>query len=254
VNFDAESAGRDAEADAESRAAAAAKAAAAKAAEAKIVWKVPVGTSPVRGSPNALVTIVVFSDYQCPFCKRFEPTLDQLRKSYGDKLRIVWKDQPLAFHANAEPAAHLARAARTQKGDAGFWAMHDALFDAQPALEESDLERLSKKNGLDVKNAMAQVEAKAHKRAIEQDRALAAGLGANGTPTSFVNGRKLTGAQPLEAFKAIVDEELARAEALVKGGVPRKAVYDAAIKDGKSAAPKADGERKPDDPSQPRIR
>lgn len=215
---------------------AAAAAAAAKAqADAKIVWKVPVAGAPVRGNANALVTLVVFSDFQCPFCKRVEPTIDQLRTAYGDKLRVVWKDQPLSFHPRAEPAAELARAARAQKGDAGFWAMHDALFDAAPALEDADLERLAKKVGLDVQKAMSQVKAKTYKRAIETDQELADDVGANGTPTVFVNGRKLTGAQPFDKFKSLVDEELVRAEALVKGGTAKSAVYDAAIKDGKGA-------------------
>lgn len=215
---------------------AAAAAAAAKAqADAKIVWKVPVAGAPVRGNANALVTLVIFSDFQCPFCKRVEPTIAQLRTTYGDKLRVVWKDQPLPFHPRAEPSAELARAARAQKGDAGFWAMHDALFDAQPQLEDADLERLAKKVGLDVAKAMAQVKAKTYKQAIESDQQLADDVGANGTPTVFVNGRRISGAQPIDKFKTVVDEELARAEALVKAGTAKSAVYEAAIKDGKGA-------------------
>ncbi len=211
-------------------------AAAAKAqADAKIVWKVPVAGAPVRGNANALVTLVLFSDFQCPFCKRVEPTIEQLRSTYGDKLRVVWKDQPLPFHPRAEPAAERARAARAQKGDAGFWAMHDALFDAQPALEDADLERLAKKVGLDVQKAMAQVKAKTYQHAIEIDQALADDVGASGTPTAFVNGRRLSGAQPVDKFKTLIDEELARAEALVKSGTAKTALYEALIKDGKGA-------------------
>ena len=86
---------------------------------------VPVDNSPVLGSPNALVTIVEFSDFQCPFCSRVEPTLKAIRDKYGDKVRIVWKNEPLPFHNRAEPCAEAAMEVRAEKGDKGFWAMHD---------------------------------------------------------------------------------------------------------------------------------
>ena len=219
--------------------------AAASAPSSEDDLALPIGPDDAtRGSRSARVTIVVFSDFQCPYCKRVEPTIADLRKAYGDKLRIVWKDMPLGFHVRAEPAAQLARAARAQKGDAAFWAMHDALFDAQPMLEDADLERLAVKNGLDAKKAMADVTAKKHDKAIAVDKELAALLGATGTPTAYVNGRKLVGAQPLDKYKQLVDEELARAEALVKSGVAKKDVYAAAIKDGKT--------KKDEHPSAPR--
>jgi len=207
-----------------------------EAADAAIVHKVSVSGAPVRGRADALVTIVEFSDFQCPYCKRVEPTLDQVRKQYGDKVRIVWKDEPLPFHPRAEPAAELARAARAQKGDAGFWAMHDALFDSQPALEDSDFERIAKKVGLDAQKALAQVKAKTYARGIGADKDQADDVSASGTPHFFVNGRRLVGAQPFEKFKALIDDELVRAEKIVKGGVARASVYEALIKDGKGPA------------------
>ena len=90
--------------------------------DTKTVWSVAVGSAPVRGKADALVTIVEFSDFQCPFCKSSEPTLRQIVATYGEKVRVVWKDDPLPFHALALPLAELTREARAEKGDAGFWA------------------------------------------------------------------------------------------------------------------------------------
>ena len=98
------------------------------------VFKVPVGNSPALGSPNALVTIVEFSDFQCPFCARVEPTLKRSRDKYGDKVRLVWKNEPLPFHPAAEPAAEAAMEVRAEKGDKGFWAIHDTFFADQKIL------------------------------------------------------------------------------------------------------------------------
>ncbi len=210
------------------------------------LWKVPVVGSPVRGPSTALVTIVEFSDFQCPFCKKVQTELDRVRTEYGDRVRIVWKDQPLPFHPRAAPAAQLARAARAQKGDAGFFAMHDRLFDAQSDLDDAVLTRLAREAGLDVAKAMAAVNAKSFAKIIDADANLADSFHANGTPHFFVNGRRFVGAQPFEKWKALIDTEMAKAESLVRSGVPKTAVYDAIIKDGKGAP---DPERRTVSPS-----
>lgn len=197
------------------------------------VHKVPIGPSPVRGKATALVTIVEFSDYQCPFCKRVESTMEQIRKEYGDKVRFVWKDEPLPFHGRAEPAAELARFARGQKGDPGFWDVHDRLFASQPSLEDADLERIASAAGLDAAKAMAAVRAKTYAKGIAADAELADDVEAGGTPHFFINGRRVVGAQPYEKFKTVVDGEVAKAEALVKSGVAASAVYDRIMKDAK---------------------
>lgn len=199
------------------------------------VWKVPVGTSPVRGNPAALVTLIEFSDFQCPYCKRVEPTIEKLRTEYGDRLRIVWKDDPLSFHARAVPAAQMARSARAQKGDAAFWVAHDKLFDSQPKLEDADLEAVAKTMGLDLAKVNGAIKNKTHQKVIDDDLALADDVQASGTPHFFINGRRLVGAQPLEKFKAIIDAELAKAEGLVRSGVAKTALYETIIKDGKTA-------------------
>ena len=97
--------------------------------DTKTVWKVPVGKSPIQGKDTAPVTIAIFSDFQCPYCKRVEPTFAKIKETYGDKVRVVWKHEPLPFHPRAEPAAQLAMEARAQKGDKGFWDAHDKLFE-----------------------------------------------------------------------------------------------------------------------------
>ena len=228
----------------------------------KSVWKVPVGDSAVRGNPHALVTIVEFSDFQCPFCGRVEPTLTEVEKTYGDKVRLVWKHNPLPFHNRAEPAAELSVEARAEKGDKGFWAAHDLLFkkecvgnpsakdkqacdadknnrwvDNQSKLNDEDLFGYAKELGLDEAKVKAAITDDKHQVQISTDQELGEDLNAGGTPHFFVNGRRLVGAQPIEKFKSLIDEELKKAEAMVAKGVAAKDVYSEIMKDGKEPPP-----------------
>jgi protein-disulfide isomerase len=205
-------------------------------ADEKTAWKMPLGKSPVRGPATAAVTIVEFSDFQCPFCGRAEKTLEELRGAYGDRIRIVWKNEPLPFHPRAEPAAELALEARAEKGDAGFWDAHDRIFKDQSKLEDDDLLAHARAMHLDAAKAAAAIRTHAHKAAIEADADLADELNAAGTPTFFVNGRRLVGAQPAERFRAIIAEEEAKAKALVARGTAPAAVYDALQKDAQAPA------------------
>lgn len=189
------------------------------------VYKAPVGNAPSRGPASALVTIVEFSDFQCPYCKRAEGTLTALRTHYGDKIRIVWKDMPLDFHKQAMPAAIAAREARAQKGDAAFWDMHDRLFDNQTKLEDKDLLDYGKLVGLDVQKLKRALDQKTHLRAIYADQDEGDDVEASGTPHFFINGKRLVGAQPMDKFQAVIDAELKRAEALVAAGTPATNVY-----------------------------
>jgi protein-disulfide isomerase len=195
-------------------------------AEDLTVHRVPVGKSPVRGKATALVTIVEFGDFQCPFCARVQPTLQQVMSTYGDKVRIVWKHEPLPFHPRAEPAAEVALEVRARSGDAGFWKIHDALFAGQPHLDDQALEAQGVAAGLDAAVVRKAIADHRHRNEIEEDMDLADDQAASGTPHFFVNGRRLVGAQPFEKFKAIIDEELAKAEALVRGGVSPAHVYE----------------------------
>lgn len=201
--------------------------------DTKTVFKVPVGASPVRGKADAPVTMVIFSDFQCPFCKKVEPTLKQISETYGDKVRIVWKDEALPMHPRAVPAANLTREARAQKGDTGFWAAHDALFESAPKLEDADLETVAKNLGLDVGKVMAAIKDNKYKKDIDADGDTADDFQASGTPHFFVNGRRLVGAQPFEKFKPIIDEEIKKAQDLIAKGTPAAKVYDELTKDGK---------------------
>ncbi|MGB8331086.1 MAG: thioredoxin domain-containing protein [Polyangiales bacterium] len=199
------------------------------------VYKVPLkGDEPQKGPDDALVTIVEFSDFECPFCGRVEPTVKEVEKKYGKDVRVVWMNNPLPFHKNAKPAATAALEAHEQKGDDGFWAMHEKLFANQKALTNDNLETWAKEIGLNVsKFKKALAEDKFSKTILEQ-QTLANNLGARGTPSFFINGRNLRGAQPLPAFTAVIDEELAKAKALVAKGTPRDKVYETTIAKGET--------------------
>jgi protein-disulfide isomerase len=197
------------------------------------VYRVPIDGAPVLGPDDALVTVVVFSDFQCPFCSRVEPTLARLRTEYGRDLRIVWMNNPLPFHQNAEPAAEAAMEVFTQTGARGFWAFHDLLFENQQHLERADLERYAATiRGVHMRHFRAALDGHSHRAAIEANQALARSLGASGTPSFFINGRNLRGAQPIEAFRTLIDEVRAEAQARVASGTPRARVYAETIANG----------------------
>lgn len=198
-------------------------------------WNVPVlADDPQRGPKDALVTLIEFSEYQCPFCKRVETTLEELRRLYGKDLRMVWKDNPLPFHPRAMPTAKLGRAVFQTKGNDAFWKLHDALFASQPKLEDSDLEDIFGKQGLAWKPLQTLSESKKIAQRIEESMELASDFEARGTPHFFINGRRLSGAQPVEAFQKLIDEELAKARALVEHGTPRAKVYAELLRDAKN--------------------
>jgi protein-disulfide isomerase len=180
--------------------------AAAQAPAPGAVQKVDVRPDdPVRGNPRAPVTIVLFSDFQCPFCARVGPTLDEVERAYGDKVRIVWKHQPLPFHQQALPAAEAAEAAREQ---GKFWQMHDRLFASQRELSPDAYGRIARELGLDVKKFEAAVQSGKARARIQQDQQLASQVGAQGTPTMFVNGERVVGAVPFAQLKAVIDRQL----------------------------------------------
>ncbi|MSP60146.1 MAG: thioredoxin [Myxococcales bacterium] len=202
------------------------------------VYKVPVGGSPQKGPSTALVTIIEFSDFQCPFCSRVGGTIDQVEKEYGAKVRIVWKNNPLPFHDNATPAAEASLAAHEQQK---FWPMHDLLFKNQQALDRPSLEKYAAELGLNAGKFKAALDSHKFKASIEADMALAAQVGARGTPSFMINGKPLRGAQPFPAFKAAIDAALVDAEAALKRGVKPADLYNELTKGGleKAAAPAA---------------
>ncbi len=178
------------------------------------IWRVPVEKSdPARGPADALVTLVLFSDFQCPFCKRVEETLAALERKYGADLRIVWKDYPLPFHDRAVPAAVLARVALAKKGMKGFWQAHDALFAAQDDLDQAALKSIAKGLGLSWSEIQRAIADHRFRNIFEASEGLAKTLEVNGTPCSFVNGYRVDGAVPTEKFVEVIDTQLAKARA-----------------------------------------
>ncbi len=197
------------------------------------IYKVPVDKSPVLGNPNALVTVIEFSDFQCPFCSRVEPTLKAIRDKYGDKVRLVWKNEPLPFHNRAEPCAEAAMEVRAEKGDKGFWAMHDALFADQKAQADDDLVKYATDVGANGDKVRAAIANHTHKNEIDADNEASVDYQAQGTPNFFINGRHLVGMLPEEKFDKIIDEEIAKAQGLVSKGTKPSDLYAELTKDGK---------------------
>lgn len=161
--------------------------------------------SPSKGSPEAQIALVEFSDFQCPFCGRVTPTLQQIEREYGDRVRIVFKHLPLRMHSKA-PAAHAAAEAAHRQGK--FWEMHDLIFASQREMSEAKYVEYAEQIGIDVDRFKRDVAAADVIGKVNADAAEAQKLGVTGTPGFFVNGRFLSGAQPFSAFKAMIDEEL----------------------------------------------
>jgi len=172
------------------------------------VVEVATAGRPEKGGKNASVTIVEFSDYECPFCKRAETVVDQVMSTYGDKIKVVFRDFPLPFHANARPAAEAANCAAAQ---GKFWEYHAKLFANQAALTPDKLNAYAGEIGLDGAKFSECLAQKPHAAAIDKDIEDGQKVGVSGTPAFFINGRMLSGAQPFEKFKELIDEELAAA-------------------------------------------
>lgn len=163
---------------------------------------------PVRGPATAPVTIIEFSDYQCPFCARITPTLDKLRATYPDKIRIIFKDFPLPNHPLAPKAAEAAHCAGDQSK---YWEMHDRLFANPQALDVTAVKQHATTLGLDQAKFTQCLDSSKYGEAIKADMEQGSRLGINSTPTLYVNGRPVIGAQPYEYFVNVIEEELARA-------------------------------------------
>jgi protein-disulfide isomerase len=191
------------------------------------------GSGPVMGPKNAKVTIVEFSDFQCPYCGRVEPTLKQIFDTYKGDVRLVWRNEPLSFHPNALPAAKAAMAAHKQ---GKFWAMHELMFAHQPELSEAKYEEWAKQIGLDVGRWKKDKESPEIKAQIDKDTAYAQEVGANGTPAFFINGKFISGAMPFETFKAIMDEQVQKAHDLLKKGVRPEKLYETIVAENVRAA------------------
>ena len=165
---------------------------------------------PSFGNAKAAVTIVEFSDFQCPYCLQAVPILKQLQKTYGDRVRIVWKDYPLTqIHPLALKAGQAAHCAGEQDK---YWPYHDRLFANQSALDTDDLRKHAQAEGLDMPKFNSCLDSEKYAGKVRSGMETGNRLGVSSTPTLFINGRVLPGAYPYDDLAAVVDEELARLE------------------------------------------
>jgi protein-disulfide isomerase len=159
-----------------------------------------------KGPATAPVQIIEFSDFQCPYCQRAHSTIQQVLDTYGDRIQFVYRHFPLPNHPHARPAAEAAQCAAEQ---GKFWPYHDKLFASPSQLSEPDLKKHAAELGLDASKFDACVDSHKYKAQVETDAQAGEQAGVNGTPAFFINGRLLSGAQPFDAFKRIIDDELA---------------------------------------------
>lgn len=166
---------------------------------------------PTWGSDKASVTIVEFSDFQCPFCSRAAETVTQLKKKYSGKVRIAFKQFPLPMHKDARPAAEASMCVHEQSPDK-FWKFHDLAFKGQDKLDAASLDGMAKNSGADMTKFKACVEAKKFAQMVDQTIQYGEKIGVRSTPTFFINGQMLAGALPIDQFSEVVDEALDEAK------------------------------------------
>jgi protein-disulfide isomerase len=172
-------------------------------------FPVEVGNAPTAGGKDAKVTIIEFSDFQCPYCAKGAELLKEIKKKYGNKVKVAFKNFPLPFHNHAEKAA-VAGLCANEQGSEAFWKLHDSMFSKQDQLDEAGLKAQAKAVGLkmnEFEKCLAENKTLARVQAdIEEGRKTKV----KSTPTFFINGQLINGAQPIEVFAEIIDEELAR--------------------------------------------
>lgn len=165
---------------------------------------------PTLGTAIAPVTLIEFSDFECPFCARVMPTLKRVHEVYGDRVRIVWKDFPLtSIHPRAFTAAAAGQCAQEQ---GKFWEYHDRLFANQQALQPDALKQHAVATGLDAAKFNDCLDTAKHGVRVQEQIGVGTNLGIRSTPAVFINGRLVSGAHPFEVFAGIIDEELERAK------------------------------------------
>lgn len=176
---------------------------------ARPVFDVNIADAPFKGGSDAKVTIVEYSDFQCPFCSKAATIIAEIEKKYGHKVKIAFKNFPLPFHNQARLAAEAAMCANEQNVKF-FWKMHDSMFADQTKLDKDNLISTAKKAGLKEADFKACLEAGKFKAKVEEDVVQGQKIGIKSTPTFFINGKLVAGAQPIEVFSEVIDEELAK--------------------------------------------
>jgi protein-disulfide isomerase len=188
-----------------------------------VIYPVPVEGAPQRGPATAPVTIVEFGDFECQFCARGHDTLEKLRRRYGERVRVVFRHYPLDFHGHAFMAA---RASLAAHAEGKFWEFHDRLYDTRAQFDEETLMGIARDLKLNLKKFKARLHSAEYDAQISSDQQLGHTLGVRGTPAYFVNGRAVDGAVPELEFRLVVQEELERAEAALREGVPSAGLYE----------------------------
>jgi protein-disulfide isomerase len=167
------------------------------------VYDIDIAGSPVKGKTDAPVTITIFTDFECPYCIKLEPLLNQVVEKNKDNVKLVFKNFPLQFHPMADPS-HRAALAAGEQGK--FWEFHDRLFAAEKLSPEL-IDTIAKELGLDIARFKKDMESPEVRQKISKDMADAEKASVTGTPTVFINGRKLQQRSP-EGFQQVIDEEL----------------------------------------------
>lgn len=186
------------------------------------VFPLPTSTSAQLGPDDAAVTVVVFSDLECPYCSQAHEELETLQKLYPKDVRLVFKHFPLSFHENAKPAARAALAAQAQ---GKFWEFTKLAFEQQEELSDELYLKIAKTIGLDEAKFKAALEDKSTDAQLIEDLSLAKALYVQATPTIFLNGVALPGAVPAEQLKPIIEQQKKIAEAFMGAGVPKDEIY-----------------------------
>lgn len=161
-----------------------------------------------RGNFDAPVTLVEFSDFQCSYCSRFKSTVKEIMEAYGDNVRVVFKHFPLSSHPEALPAAVATECAYEQKGNDGFYALHDVFFENQEKLGDEYYMEVAEENGLDMEAFESCLDDSSIADKVKADLREGASKGVQGTPATFVNGELIEGAYPFQTFKELIDREL----------------------------------------------
>jgi protein-disulfide isomerase len=172
-------------------------------------FNVEVGNAPFAGGKDAKVTIVEYSDFQCPFCAKGADILKEIKKKYGNKVKIAFKNFPLPFHNHAEQAA-VAGLCANEQGSEYFWKMHDAMFANQDSLDPEGLKKTAKTIGLKSEGFEKCLTENKYLPQVKADMEDGRKVKVKSTPTFFINGQLINGAQPMDVFAEIIDEELAR--------------------------------------------